>query len=205
VSNGGTDTSIRIPPITGGEIGPQPAGTPPEWQAYIPALNIYRNGLMVNEAGNILTPPGPGPFPDPNYPDVPTYTFGAPNNSDIQFNGFILGWLPPPANVLVPGTPMQILATTPPTGQFDGTPAPPGPQPPPWNGTDDETTYITNCVTYLTGQGVAAGEAQAMCQTAWDESQSGSRVLTGCDPPDLVTTRAPAPTHPRPKNRSKRR
>jgi hypothetical protein len=106
------------------EIGPQPSGVQPFWAAYqndedplttpTPALNIFRNGLIVDEAGDVMTPPGKGPFFDVNWPGpVDWIRVNPTGNSLIVFNGFILG---------EDGT---VLNTTPPTGIAPGPPSGP--------------------------------------------------------------------------------
>jgi hypothetical protein len=141
---------------------------------------------------------------------------GGTNPRPVTADGFdILGWTWPPV-ILPPGSswppswwPTQVtpppafapgIPTTPPSWAIG--PGAPGPQPPPWNGTDDENTYITNCVTSLTGQGIEQSQAEQMCQAAWDEAQGSTRMArTSATPTTHHEPPQPRRTPPRPSRR----
>lgn len=131
------------------------------WAVHAPPRPIYANGMAVDDDTpvTILTPPGPGPFPDPTFPYFGGGPIGNPTgSSNIQLDGFWLG-----GN----GTSYPV---TPPSGASIGEPWPP-PAPPTWNGTDSEATYIANCITQMISQGYTQSDAQYACQAAWNAQQ----------------------------------
>lgn len=131
------------------------------WAVQAPPQPLYPNGMAIddNTPVTILTPPGAGPFAtDPSFPVVPGGPVGNPTgSSNIQMNGFWLG----DNGTSFPETPPT---TAPPTNVT----------PPPWNGTDSESTYMTNCIAHMTAGGVSSEDAQFYCQQAWDNAQPGA-------------------------------